>query len=180
MGVVNLDVEAKRRLESSDEELNPLVLVQEPRAWEERLETVLVLLHGARAFARRQFAEWVGSEGRTVAEVEQILEAAPGRSTLVLLDLDVPHLCPVLQVVQGHPDLLLLELLEPRRPVQVVLPGGGPGARGRQWRSVHVQALNRLGVGIDGGLQRLQGGGQGVQGGLECGLLGAGVAEWVV
>ena len=50
---MHLDVKAERRLEAGGEELDPLLLVQMPCTRKEHLEAVLVLLHEARAFARR-------------------------------------------------------------------------------------------------------------------------------
>jgi len=109
--------------------------------------------------------------------VQQVLEAAPRRNPLVLLDLDVPHLGTLLQIVGGHPNLLLLhdallvevgfaavnederigfaviprkiQFLESWRPVLVVLPCGGLVAGGRRRRLGSVQALDCLRVGID-------------------------------
>ena len=85
--------------------------------------------------------------------MKELCETAPGRSTLILLDLVVPQLGIVLEVVRCHPDFLLLhdsllmkirftaidkdqgirlaivarevELLETRRPILVVLPRPG-------------------------------------------------------
>ena len=174
---MHLDVEAERRLEAYGEELDPLCLVQAARAREERLEAILVLRDGAHALARRQFAERVQAQRRSVAQVQQVLEAAPRRNSLVLLYLDVPHLGPLLQIVGGHPNLLLLhdallvevgfaavnederigfaviprkiQFLESWRSVLVVLPCGGLVAGGRRRRLGSVQALDRLRVGID-------------------------------
>ena len=58
--------------------------------------------------ARGELAEGVGAEGRTVAKMEELLEVAPGRGPLVLLDLVVPQLGAILQVIGCHPHLLFL------------------------------------------------------------------------
>ena len=112
----------------------------------------MVLLDGARAPAGRQFTQGIGAERWAVVEVKQLLESAPRWSALVLLNLDVPHLCSILQIIRRHPNLLLLhdpllmeirfrsidenqriglaiiarevELLEPRRPVLVMFTRG--------------------------------------------------------
>jgi len=86
--------------------------------------------------------------------MEELLEVAPGRGPLVLLDLVVPQLGAILQVIGCHPHLLFLHdallmeigvaaiekdqrirlaikareihLLEPRRAIDVVLAVHGP------------------------------------------------------
>ena len=95
-----------------------------------------------------QLALGVGAQGRTEARMEQLSEAPPWQRALVALNLDIPQLNAFLQIVRGHPDLVLLgnallvevgfatidederirlaikprevELLESRRPVVVV------------------------------------------------------------
>lgn len=44
-------------------------------------------------------------QGWTIAEVKELVEAPPRRHTLVLLDLDIPQLRHLLQVVRRHPHL---------------------------------------------------------------------------
>jgi len=183
------------RLETDGEELDPLCLVEVPGAWQQRLEPILVLLDRAGALARRQFAERVGTEGWAVTEVQELLEPAPGRGALVLLHLDVPHLGAFLQIVGGHPDLLLhdpllmevgftsieedqgvglaiiareVEFLESRGTILMVFACGEPvaGGGGRLLLSV-AQALDRQGIGLHCGSERFEGFGQGVQRCLE-------------
>jgi hypothetical protein len=129
--------------------LDPLCLIEGSYTWKERLEAVLIVHDGPRAAAISQLEERRGAERRVVAQIEQLLEPAPRWSTLVRLDLYIPHLHLVLQVVGCHPDLLLLhdallmevgftavdederigftivpgkvQLLEPRWPVPMVL-----------------------------------------------------------
>lgn len=110
--------------------------------------------------------------------MDQILESAPGWGPLVLSDLDVPHLRALLQIVGGHPHLLLLhdavevgftavdkdervrfaivpwevQLLETRHLVVVMFPGAGRGARGQRRCAVGFQALDRQRVGLGRGL----------------------------
>jgi hypothetical protein len=97
LGVLDPDVDAERRLETSRGQLNPLCLGKWTSTREEHLEPILSQL-GQRGSTQR----W------PITQFEQLLEATPGRGALVRLDLDVPHLRALLQVVGGHPDLLLL------------------------------------------------------------------------
>ena len=108
---MNLNVEAERWKEPAREQLHPLRLFQGTGAGKKRLEAILILRDSARATAIRQFEEGSSAERGAVAQVEQFLEPAPRWRTLVRLDLDVPHLRPVLQIVGGHPDLLLRDAL---------------------------------------------------------------------
>jgi hypothetical protein len=78
---------------------------------EERLEAVLIVCDGSRATTISQLKEGCGAERGAVAQVEQLLKMAPRWSTLIRLDLDIPHLRLALQVVGGHPDLLLHDVL---------------------------------------------------------------------
>ena len=55
-----------------------------------------------------------------------------------------------------------IELLEPRRAVLVVLAGAGARLGDRRRRAIFTQALDRLGVRLDRGLQCPEGGDQGV------------------
>jgi hypothetical protein len=79
---------------TSSEELDALCLVKMPSPWEEHLKAVLVFRHGAGVLIQSQFMEGVGAQGRAVAEVEEVLEAAPGGDAFVGLDLGVPQLVP--------------------------------------------------------------------------------------
>lgn len=45
--------------------------------------------------------------GPTEAEVEEVLEARPCRRALILLDLHVPELRHLFEIVRGHPDAFL-------------------------------------------------------------------------
>jgi len=117
---VDLDVEAERGKQTVGEELYPLPLLQQTRAGQERLKAILILRDGSGAATVRQLEEGRCSERRAISQIDQLLEAAPRWRTLVRLDLDVPHLRPVLQVVGGHPDLLLL--LHDAQLVEVGLP----------------------------------------------------------
>jgi hypothetical protein len=105
---VDPDVKVERRKVAAREQLDPLRLVEGAGAGKKRLEMVLILRDGANATTIYKFEEGSSAERRTIAQAEQLREPAPRRSTLVRLDLDVPHLRPVLQVVGGHPDLLFL------------------------------------------------------------------------
>jgi hypothetical protein len=61
-----------------------------------------------------ELEQWVGSQRwpkahvEDEAHVEEVDELALGRSAVVLLDLDIPHLGVVLQIVRHRLDLLLL------------------------------------------------------------------------
>jgi hypothetical protein len=107
---------------------------------------------------------------------EQLREAAPRWRALVPLDLQVPHLRALLEVVGGHPHLFLLHdallveerfapicenqrigcpivprevhLLEPRGTVVVVLAiAGGRTRRGRRFPLIFLQLLD---IGLQG------------------------------
>jgi len=146
--IVDLDVEAERRLKAPGEELDALFLVEAASTGEERLEAVLVVRDGSGALACGQLVEGVGAQRWPVAEMEKVLEAASRGNALVFLDLDVRHMDALFQVVGSHPHLLFLhdpllvevgltpvdedqriglaiiarkvKLLEPRRPILMV------------------------------------------------------------
>jgi hypothetical protein len=107
-GVLNPDVDAERRLETLGEQLNPLPLGKQTSTREERLEPILILGDRASALAFSQFGQRGRAQRWPITQVQQLLEATPRQGALVRLDLGVPHLCALLQVVGGHPDLLLL------------------------------------------------------------------------
>jgi hypothetical protein len=108
LGVLDLNVDAERRLETSGEQLNPVCLGKWTSPREERLEPILILGDHTRAPAFSQFGQRGSTQRWPITQVQQLLEATPERGALVCLDLDVPHLRTLLQVVGGHPDLLLL------------------------------------------------------------------------
>jgi hypothetical protein len=108
LGVLDPDVNAKRWLETSGEQLNPLHLSKRTSTRDERLEPILILGDRARAPPFSQFGQRGSAQRWPITQVQQLLEATPGRGALVRLDLDVPHLRALLQVIGGHPDLLLL------------------------------------------------------------------------
>jgi hypothetical protein len=87
--------------------LDPLCFVQATRTWQEGLEPIGVFLHGAGPPALRQLKQGSRSEWRAKSQVEEVLEVPPCRCALVLLELDVPELRDVLQMVRGHPHPLL-------------------------------------------------------------------------
>jgi hypothetical protein len=105
---VDADGVAERRKESPGEELDPLGLVQRPGAREERLEAVLVLRDRPGAPTVRELEQGCGSEWWSIPKVEEVGEAFPRWDPLVVLDLDPPELSTGLQVVAGHPHLVLL------------------------------------------------------------------------
>jgi hypothetical protein len=98
LGVLDPDVDAERRLETSREQLNPVCLGKWTSTREERLELILILDDRARAPAFNQLGQRGSTQRWPITQVQQLLEATPGRGALVRLDLDVG----------GHPDLLLL------------------------------------------------------------------------
>jgi hypothetical protein len=108
LGVLDPDVDAERRLETPGEQLNLLCLGKRTSTREERLEPILILSDRVHASAFSQFGQRGRAQRRPITQVQQLLEVTPGRGALVRLDLDVPHLRALLQVVGGHPDLLLL------------------------------------------------------------------------
>ena len=145
---------AQRGQEAPREELDMLGFLQWTSAWQECLEPVLVLLHGACAPALRELEEGCRAQGQTETQLEKVLETAPPRNALVTPELEVPQLGHVLKIIRGHPHLLLfhdpllmeirftaadederidrtiiarkIHLLEPRRAIVVVLAVHGP------------------------------------------------------
>jgi hypothetical protein len=105
LGVVDLDVEAEWRLEPGREGLDALGLCQRADAGQQGLEPILILGDGAGPLACHEFGQRTGTDWRPEAEVQKLGEAALGWGALILLHLDVPHLCASLQVVGRHPDL---------------------------------------------------------------------------
>jgi len=97
---------AQRRKKPPGVELNALGLLQPSSARQQGLKAIGVFFHVARAAALRELKERSGAQGRPEPQVE-VLESAPGRSALVLLQLDKPQLGHVLEVVRSHPDALL-------------------------------------------------------------------------
>jgi hypothetical protein len=97
--VVDLDVEAKGRLQASGEELYFLDLRECAGAGKQSLKPVLVLNDRAHAPARHEFTERVGAQWRPKASIEQLGEAPPRRRALVVLNLHEPPLGTGLQVV---------------------------------------------------------------------------------
>ena len=73
-----------------------------------RLKAVLEVDHRSSALAGHQLAQRVGSQGRAEASVQQFGEAAPWRCSLIALELHVPELGAVLQIVGRHPHLFFL------------------------------------------------------------------------
>jgi hypothetical protein len=159
---------------------------------EESLEAVRVLFHGPRAPALGELKQRRRAEGRPKPQVEEVLEVASAWCSFVLLQLDVPQLGHVLEVVGGHPDLLLrhgsllmeiglttvdedqrirlaivareIHLLKPGWAILVVLAGRLAVSCGR--RLIGGQGLDCLGVGLGGGLEGLYGLGEVLDGGL--------------
>ena len=76
--------------ETGGEQLDALFLVQPACARQLGLEAVLVLLDRTSSVTCRQFAERVGAKRRPIAQVEEVLEVAPGGCALILLDLVIP------------------------------------------------------------------------------------------
>lgn len=89
--------------EARREQLHVLGLCEGAGLREERLKAVLKVVHRAGALAGRELAQWIGAEWWSKMEVEQLREAPPGRSAILLLDVDEPQLCSVQEVVGGHP-----------------------------------------------------------------------------
>ena len=104
--VVNVDGVAERRQESAGEELDALPLVQPARSRQEGLEAVGVLLHGPCAPASCELEQRCGAKGRPEPKVQEFLKSPPGRRAVVLLELRVPELRDVVQVVGRHPHAL--------------------------------------------------------------------------
>jgi hypothetical protein len=97
--VLLLYLKAEWRQESPREKLDALALLQSAGARQQGLESVLVFLHGSRPAAGRELEQWCGTEGRTVAEIQELLEPIPGRDPFCLLDVDIPQLRPILQII---------------------------------------------------------------------------------
>lgn len=98
---------AQRRQKPARVELNALGLLQASGTRKKGLETIGVLLHGARAAAFREFEHWGRTEGRTESQVQEILETSPCWCAVVILQLGKPHLGDVVQVVRRQCHALL-------------------------------------------------------------------------
>lgn len=105
--VLHLDVVAERREEARCECLYLLRVGELLGAGQQGFEAVLILGHGAGAFAGHEFAQRVGTNQRPEAQVEKLRKMAPGQRAFLGLDLDVPELSAAFEIVRGHPDLLL-------------------------------------------------------------------------
>jgi hypothetical protein len=105
---VDLNVKAQQRLKPRREKLHLLRLREVADAGKASFETLLVVHDRARALAGGEFAEGIRAQGGGKAQMEELGEAPPGRCSFVGLDLDVPELGCVFQVVGGHPQLFLL------------------------------------------------------------------------
>jgi hypothetical protein len=96
LGVLDPDVDAERRLETSVEQLNPLRLGKWTSPREERLEPILILGDHARAPAFSQFGQRGSTQRWPITQVQhpasRNLRYGPEQGALVRLDLDVPHL----------------------------------------------------------------------------------------
>ena len=90
MGIVDLHIEGERRLKTRCEDLDALDFGERAHVWQQGLETVLVVDDGAGPLARHELAQWVGACRGTEPQVEELGEAAPWRSALILLHLDIP------------------------------------------------------------------------------------------
>jgi len=75
--VLDADVEAERQHEAPGEQLNALFLQEGTRAGEERLKAVHVVGHCAGAATLGELGQGCGAQRWPVAEVQQLLEAAP-------------------------------------------------------------------------------------------------------
>jgi hypothetical protein len=104
--VVDADGVAHRREETALVQLDALALLEATRAGQESLEPVGVILHRPRAAALHQLEQGRRSE-RPEPKVEQFFETRPRWHALVLLELNVPGLGDILQVVRRHPHALL-------------------------------------------------------------------------
>lgn len=114
--VLHLDIEAERLQQAHREELDLLRLgegASQPAPSRQQLqEAFLVLRHAASLAARRELAEWIGSERRHLAHIEELGEMAPSQHVpLPILDVHVPEVCRVVEVVSSHPRLLLFRNL---------------------------------------------------------------------
>jgi hypothetical protein len=106
--VVNLDVKAQRRLQSRREQLDLLAFGEVARAGKAGLKPLLEVNSGGGALAGGELTQRVRPERRPEPQIEQFGEAPPRWRTLLALHLDIPELRRVLEIVGGHPDLLLL------------------------------------------------------------------------
>jgi hypothetical protein len=71
------------------------------------MKAIGVLLHGPCTPALGELEQRSRSQGRPKLQVQELLETPPWWRALVLLELDVPELRDVLQIVRGHPHALL-------------------------------------------------------------------------
>ena len=88
------------------EELHMLGLVHSASVGKKFLEAVGVFLDGSRAAAFGELEEGCRPKGWTEPQVEEVLELAPWRCALILLQLDEQHVGDTLQLVRRHPHAL--------------------------------------------------------------------------
>ena len=94
---------AQRGKKAAGVELDALALREATCAWQQSLESVGVFLDSSNAATLHQLEQRCRAEGWTKSQVEEFLESSPGRCTFVLLELRVPELRDVVQVVGRHP-----------------------------------------------------------------------------
>ena len=94
----------QRRKEAASVELDLLDLVKPTCTGKECLEPIGVL-HRPGVPALRDLEQGSRSERRAEPQMEELLEPTPARRAFILLELDVPQLGHVFEVVRGHPDL---------------------------------------------------------------------------
>jgi hypothetical protein len=104
---VDADGVAHLREEAARVQLDALALLEVTHVGQESLESVGVVLHRPRAAALRQLEQGRRSERRPEPKVEWLFETPPWWRALVLLELNVPELGDILQVVRRNPHALL-------------------------------------------------------------------------
>ena len=90
-----MHIQAKGLPEACEESLGLLIFLKWPGMCEQVLEAILIISHRGRQAAGDKLAQRVGMERWPETEINELLEAVPGRSALILLHLRVPLLCRV-------------------------------------------------------------------------------------
>jgi hypothetical protein len=104
---MNADLMAQQWQQPPCVQLYALAFLQPASTRKKGLEAAGIFFHRSRASTLRQLEQRRRSQRWDEPEVEEFLEATPGRRALILLELEEPQLGHVVHVVRCHPYLFL-------------------------------------------------------------------------